>query len=257
VDPAYPGFYLTYEPRYESDVELYNRYGTKIAEDEYKVYVYDKKVVFQNENYNLEWVWARYNYRESIALSGTLGDLKTSLEAITVDSTQLLDVTVEDTTRGVHGLSHRTPALLTTTIEYLKWGYVQVYNLHDARFRDSLLNTYDAAYGTILQAWAEDIRKRSKFGWEGVILDVDMWDPLYKRRNNAGLPHLFDARAGYWACSNPTDAEHYTYSDYTAYDGYCPNHTDKPLTFIGVAADQWHSGIGHGDDLKVTKLVAR
>jgi hypothetical protein len=257
VDPAFNGFYLDYEPRYESDVELFTRDRTKIDESDYRVHCYERKVVFETDDFDRTWVRARYNYRESVAMEGTLSQLATALEAIQIRGLQALTTTVQGGSRLAEWLSHRTRLLLTAQGETLNWAPIQIYNLPEQRFRDSLLNSHGAAYLTRLEAWAKAIAKRSKFGWQAVILDVDTWDPLYKTRNNAVLPHLLDSYRGYWSCADPTDSERYNWSAYVGYGGFCPNHPSEPLTYIGVKDEEWHSGIGDGDDLKVTSIATQ
>jgi len=254
TDPGFNGFYLNYEPRYESDVELFTRDYSKIGTDRYRVHLYDRKVVFEDDSYNMQWIRVRYNYRTSIPVTGNLAGLKTQLEAIQVGGQNLFTVTLLNDSLPVEGLSHRERLVLTTDDEELKWAQVQIYNLHDKRFRASLLNSFGGGYGTKLEAWAGTIAKRSKFGWGAVILDVDSWDPLYKRRDNAGIPHLWDAYRGHWECANPDDTGRYTYSDYTGHSGHCPEHPDKILRYVGVEAWEWHSGIGYGNDLLVTGI---
>lgn len=254
VDPAFNGFYLNHEPRYESDVELFTRDRTKIDEKQYRVHRYERKVVFETADFNRTWIRTRYNYREEISVNGTLTHLATDLEALRIRGLQALTVTVQEGGRRAEWLAHRTRIVLTTAAETLNWVAIQIYNLPEQRFRDSLLNTHGAAYLTKLEAWAKAIAKRSKFGWQAVILDVDTWDPLYKTRNNAVLPHLFDSYRGHWSCADPTDSERYNWSAYVGYGGYCPNHPSEPLTYTGVKDSEWHSGIGDGDDLKVTGI---
>lgn len=251
VDPAYPGFYLTYEPRHEEDIEIYTRDNTLVDPDEYEVVCYTRLVKFKNETYNRQWVRARYNYRVSVDKTGTLATIKSALEAITVNGSQLMTIEVDDATRTADGLNHRARLTISSTTEYIKWSYVQIYNLHDERFRDSLLNSNGAAYSTVLEAWAKNIAKRSKFSWKALVLDVDNWDPLYWRRNNARLPHLIDPYRGYWKCDDPTDSTRYTSSDNAAYAGQCPIHPGKSLTYVGVKPEQWHSGIGNNNDMEV------
>ena len=257
VDPAFNGFYLDAEPRYEGDVELFTRDQTKIDESQYRVHTYERKVVFANDDFDRTWVRARYNYLESVPTSGTLTELATGLEAIQIGGLQAMSVSVQRGSRLAAWLSHRTGTVLTIVGETLNWAPVQVYNLHEQRWRDSLLNTHGAAYLTNLEAWAKAIAKRSKFGWQAVILDVDTWDPLYKTRDNAVLPHLFDSYRGHWSCADPTDTERYNWSTYVGYGGFCPNHPSEALTYVGVADEEWHSGIADGNDLKVTGITTQ
>ena len=259
VDPHWPGFYLDYEPRNEVDVEVIASDGTKVDPSQFEVYAYDRHVRFISTDYNHRWVWVRYKYRHSMLRAGNLGSIEDWLESIQVAGETLFTVVVPDRTKNEAGLCQR--ALVTVgdsdnPIE-IDWNPVQVYNLHDRRFRDSLLNIYGAAYGTLLSAWAKTIAKKSKFGWDGVILDVDMWDPLYKKRDNATLPHLSDPYRCYWVCSDPSDTNRYTRSQYVGYGGKCPNHPSENLRYHGVYANQWQSGVGGADDLLVTGLEAK
>lgn len=259
VDPAWPGFYLTYEPRSEMDVALFTEDDVEIDKNQYSVYSYDRKVVFNSEDYNGMWLWAQYNYRHSFARGGDLDSIKSFLDSILIDSQKLINTTVDDSTRNEAGLCQCPPTTLSDSDNpfTLNWCPVQVYNLHDERFRDSLLNSHGAAYDTLLEAWAKTIAKKSKFGWEGVILDVDMWDPMFRKRNNAVLPHLSDPYRGHWACADPSDQSRYNYSDYIAYTGRCPNHLDRTLEYVGVRNNQWHSGVGDENALLITGIDAR
>jgi len=240
-------------------VSLYTEDNVKINPDLYAVYPYDKKVVFTTEDYNGMWLWVQYKYRLSMTRAGDLGSIKSFLESISVSGQQLLTVTVDDATRNEAGLCQCPPTDLwdSDAPVTLNWCPVQVYSLSEPRFRDSLLNTYGAAYNTLLEAWAKTIAKKSKFGGEGVILDVDMWDPLFKRRNNAVLPHLSDPHRGHWVCADPTDQVRYNYSDYIAYTGRCPNHLDHTLSYVGIQTNQWHSGVGDENDLLITGIDSR
>lgn len=259
VDPAWPGFYLDYEPRSASDVHIYADDNTEVSRDEYEVYPYDKRVVFNSEDYNNTWFWVKYNYRYSLTRAGNLASIKNFLESIDITNQQLFTVTVVSEDKNEVGLCQCVPSVVGDSDNPLtvNWCPIQVYSLHDDRFRDSMLNTYGAAYNTLLEAWAKTIAKKSKFGWEGVILDVDMWDPLYKRRNNAVLPHLSDSYRGHWKCADPTDENRYNYSDYVAYSGMCPNHPTHTLEYIGVMDNQWQSGVADDSALLVTGIDAR
>jgi hypothetical protein len=255
VDPATNGFSLRWEPRFESDVEVFTRDRTAIDPDLYRVHVYDRRVVFTDDRFNNKWVRVRYAYRVSVPVMNTLDIVATALESIAVRGQQLLSVTVTDGGRMAEWLSHRSRLLITTEATVLRWAPVQIYNLHEERFRDSLLNPHGAGYNTRIEAWAKEIAKRSRFGWGAVVLDVDTWDTLYKTRNNAVLPHLFDSYRGYWRCADPRHATRYDWSAYVGYGGMCPDHTTEPLTYVGVADSEWHSGVGDGDDLKVTGIA--
>jgi len=259
VDPQWPGFYLTHGPRNESDVEILTDTNTKIDRSQYAIDPYTRLVRFTSQDYDRSWVWVRYKYRTSFSRSGNVGSVRDFLNSISVYGQQLFTASAIDANKNESGLYQTAPNTVSSSTNptYIHWGPVQIYDLHDKRFRDSLLNTYGAAYGTLLQAWAKTISKKSKFGWDGVILDVDMWDPLYKRRDNAVLPHLMDSHRGHWRCADPTDTTRYTYSQYRAYSGMCPNHPNRSLEYVGVQDNQWHSGVGGESDLMITGLEAK
>jgi len=254
VDPATREFTLSYEPRMEEDVRVYTRDGNLVDKDEYRVFLADKKVRFETDEYDRDWVTVTYNYRYKVSKAGTLSDIKFALEAISVRNTQVLTVAVDDGTRSALGLCNRARLSITTDTIYIKWARIQIYALFDRGFRESLLNTYGGAYGTLLESWAEEITDTAKLSWKGAVLDVDLWDPLHKKRDMGALPHLYDSHRGYWKCSDPSDTTRYTRSDYVGYNGKCPNHPSETLEYVGVDDTEWQSGIGYGSDVLVTGI---
>ena len=119
-------------------------------------------------------------------------------------------------------------------------------------YRQFLLNAYGGAYGTKIQAWANEINSKTGILWKDTKLDKHYWNIIPESIQTFGtLPHLWDNFRGHWDCKDPLHDPRYNIKDFLRYGGVCPEDSTE-LEYRGILRDEFQSGTGTGDDLRVS-----
>lgn len=250
VEPRDRSVMLDYAPLAADLVRIFDSEGNQVSDLHFSVDVANSKITFDSDDFNRNWVVARYPYRYSIDHRAlTLTQLKTQLEAITVGGAQLLDVTVDTGTLTAYGLMRVYRQLLTDEDLHIQHARVQVTGLDNKDWQESLLNSFGTAHGTKLETYARRSAEKSNIGWDNLILDEGIWDEDADNRALDYLPRLWDAVFGRWYCNYPGCTAVYNLLEYRLWNGYCPIHPESALVYRGVAEELIQSGVGAPDDL--------
>jgi hypothetical protein len=258
---------LDIEPHYGPDPEVFSPPGNKVSDKEYAVDATSDTIRFKGESWAGREVFVTYarNYHVGIGEATTLSTVKTDLEAILIEGRQLFLVTLSpyrDGTETSDGLL-RGPLDIQSTarfrdkdgvIQYgrsVRWTNLSLHRLTDPAFQSRYVNADGSPLNTKVEGYVEVFRGKAHHEWDKVVLGLDVWDPVDQTtEDGSNLPNLTDPIKGYWKSSAVEEQDRFTSTE--AFDREFIAEKDRStMVYIGIPYNEFKSGIGRDNDLKV------
>jgi len=251
----------------EEDVFVYSPPGNEVPKADYVVNYETKTLVFNKEKYQGKDCWVSYAKKLSIDIgpSITLSTVVTNLEAIQYDSRQLLTVTLSSDRVGTESSDgllrqdiplssidrYEHPTNGTTMGRRIRWTNLSLQGLLDQDYWSRHVNEDGHVLNTIIEAHVDSFNRMAHHTYEQIVLDRDTWDPVDEDVEVGGhLWRLWDAIGGYWRSSNLSNTTRYSTAQ--AFDrGFIVEEDKSIMRYVGVPKEDFKSGIGKTDDLKV------
>lgn len=252
-------------PDLKETVTVFSPVGQEVPYNDF-TFDYDGRKVTFKEGYQYQDVWVSYSRKLStdIGPSVSLVQLQTGLTGLSYKGHPILDVSLSTGRSGLES----TDGLLRNEftmqgndrfkhpvngVQYgrpLRWSNLTLHHIMDTGLWDRYYNEDNHLLNTVIESYVDSFKKKSHTTWEQVILDEDIWDPVTEDAYAANLPHMLDAKFGYWTSSNVNEPTRYTTTQ--AFDrGYIAQHDKSLMIYIGVPTERIKSGIGRDKDLKV------
>lgn len=271
VDPQSISITLN-EPLYltelddDSPLTIDSPLGTTLHRNDYSVDKDNNSVTFNKDEMKYGDVWVSYSreYRTSIGTGVTISYLETALGDITHDGRPLVtgNQSAAYPTGSSDGLLRQRIPLSSTTRwidskgnrkfgNRVRWTDVSLHELMDSQFQERYKNEYGHLLNTKIESFVEIFKKKAHFDWERSVTDKDMWDPVDETTETASrFDNLWDPIKGFWKSSRFLDQKKYTTTQ--AIDlGFVSEIDKSELVYMGIPVDEFKSGIGRDQDLKV------
>lgn len=261
-----PSSFLQYIDSNNDSIVIKDAYGNVLDSKNFKVDFLKNKIYLYNLTHKHSKYYITYPKKISTSITSTttLNELKSSLESLIYNDTQIIDVTLSSDLTGselADGLLRQEIKLagnsryIKDTVEFygspIRWTNLSIFHLVDEEFWDRNKNSDGNLYNTKIESYVDMFKNKAHRTWDQIILDEDVWDN--SEESQAYLPGVLDAMFGYYRSSNLIHNSKFSFLQ--ALDKGFVSELDKSiLKYIGINKDDIKSGIGDNLDLKVTIL---
>lgn len=255
LDPGSREGTLDEEARDKRDILLHTRGGTEVRHEDFELL--DDMVTVRVHGNWPDHLLATYRYVKSVswATHTNLTAVVNSINALQgEDGGRILSATTTDGNLQSKYLI-RVPTTLVTldTPLSLDFALVRALEAWDTKYHNELLDSDGLYFKTKLEKLAHHLQSVSGIFVKDTVLDRSRVITDGIARTFSVLPHLTDARLAYYRCQHPSDTKKYSFWDWKAYNGKCPNHNSFALIRVGHTALETQGGIGR--DLKAVDVV--
>ena len=249
----------------DSLIKLYNKPGVLLDKSKYTIDI-EFNTIYINDS-SIDNIWISYPRKLSFPIDGTttLSQLKTGIEALTYNDSQILSVTLSSNRNGfeladglIRGVYKIGSSARYTDdnniVNYgvpLRWSDLSIFRLIDTEFQNRYLNNEGHFLNTAIESYINIFKDKSHFHIGKSVCDHDVWDSVDELTEASSyLPSVLNQSRGYYRSSNHSHSDRFSCLD--ASERLFRSELDKSnLSYIGIPVDNFTSGIGDGDDLKV------
>lgn len=268
VDPQDLGFSFNQIVNLNESISVYCPYGVNVPAKDYVLDRDDKVIRFLSDKYIGKNVYVSYKKLLSVPIGTAydLSDVVTAIDAITYNGYVLFNATLSsnvDSDESSDGLLRGTLNVRSTEryrdsngdIQFgtkVRWTDLSIHRLSDKNYQDRFLNSDGTTINSAIEGYIETFKDIAHQTWDRVELNRDVWDPVPELElpNNLS-PNILDSQKGYWVSYRRDGKEQRMFFTEAFNIGFTSEQDRSRLVYKGLKTEDFKSGIGDGDDLKL------
>lgn len=268
VDPQDLSVGFNYFVNLNEDVKVHYPYGVDVPTNHYHIDRENNLIIFLKEMYSSKEVYVTYKkfIPVNIGSDYTLSTVVSSINAITYNGYTLFDAELSpnlDGTQSSDGIL-RGPLRIRSTDRYrdsngdiqygtkIRWTDIAIHRLSDKEFQNRFVNSDGTTLNSAIDGYIETFKDIAHQTWDRVQLDKDVWDSVSEDElpNNLS-PNILDSQKGYWVSYRKNGEEQRMFFTQAFDIGFTSEYDKSRLVYKGIKTEDFKSGIGDGNDLKL------
>lgn len=249
-------------------VKVYCPYGVEVPVQDYIIDRDDVVIRFLKDKYIDKEVYVSYKklVPVEIGTDQTLSEVVTGINAITYNGYSLFVAELSSNLSGDESSDGLLRGLFNVrsteryrdadgAIQYgtkLRWTDISIHRLSDKEYQNRFLNSDGTTINSAVEGYIETFKDIVHQTWDRVELDRDVWDPVPEDElSNSLSPTILDSQKGYWVSYRKNGEEQRMFFTEAFNMAFNSEYDRSRMVYKGLKTEDFKSGIGDGDDLKL------